>query len=99
MAETVDSTPATEALEEASHHKDWGILRDISFRLVVEVGRARAQVRDILGLEVGSLEVTSKLSGEPMDISLDAEFLARAEIIIIKDKLWARVTKITREGR
>jgi flagellar motor switch/type III secretory pathway protein FliN len=52
-----------------------------------------------LALEVGSLVVTSKLSGEPMDISLDAEILARAEIIIIKDKLWARLTKIMREER
>ena len=74
--------------------RDWGILRDIPFRLVVEIGRTKMQVRDILNLDEGSLVVTSKLSGEPMDISLDGEIFGRAEIIIIKDKLWARLTKV-----
>ena len=74
--------------------RDWGNLRDIPFPLLVEIGRTRMKVRDILGLELGSLVVSNKLSGEPMDISLNGEVFARAEIIIIKDKLWARVTKI-----
>ena len=97
MAETVAPTAADAPPEQPSPHKDWGILRDIPFRLVVEIGRTRMEVRDIVSLDVGSLVVTSKLSGEPMDISLDGEILGRAEIIIIKDKLWARVTKIMRE--
>ena len=97
MAETVAPTSADALPEEPSLNKDWGILRDIPFRLTVEIGRTRMQVRDIVSLDVGSLVVTSKLSGEPMDISLDGEILGRAEIIIIKDKLWARLTKIMRE--
>lgn len=80
--------------EETWNGRDWGPLRDIPFRLTVEVGRARMRVRDILGLEVGSLVMSTKLSGEPMDISLNGEIFGRAEIIIIKDKLWARLTKI-----
>ena len=74
--------------------RDWGRLRDVPFRLEVEVGRTRMRVRDLLSLDAGSLVVTQKLSGEPMDISLNGEIFARAEIIIIKDRLWARLTKI-----
>ena len=74
--------------------RDWGMLRDVPLRLTVEIGRTRTRVRDILGLEVGSLVVTTKLSGEPMDLSLSGEIFARAEVIIIKDKLWARLTKV-----
>ncbi len=74
--------------------RDWGSLRDIPFRLTLEIGRTTMKVRDILGLEAGSLVTTTKLSGEPMDISLNGDVFARAEIVIIKDKLWARVTKI-----
>ncbi len=79
---------------ESAALRDWGILRDVPLRLTVEVGRTHMTVQDILALEVGGLVVTTKLSGEPMDISLDREVFARTEIIIIKDKLWARVTKI-----
>jgi len=74
--------------------RDWGSLRDIPLSLTVEIGRTRMRVRDILALEVGGLVVSTKLSGEPMDISLNGEIFGRAEIIIIKDKLWARLTKI-----
>ncbi|RMG87538.1 MAG: flagellar motor switch protein FliN [Candidatus Dadabacteria bacterium] len=84
----------TQAPDPTSIQRDWGILRDVPLRLNVEVGRARMRLRDLLGLEVGSLVVTQKLSGEPMDLSLDGEIFARAEVIIIKDRLWARLTKV-----
>ena len=80
--------------EENHRQRNWGALRDIPFTLTVEVGRTKLKVRDILAIEPGSLIVTTKLSGEPMDVSLRNEIFARAEIIIIKDKLWARLTKI-----
>ena len=90
-----DGVPGTEAGDDLQ--KDWGILRDIPFVTQVEIGRTRMKVRDLVGLEIGSLVVTTKLSGEPMDISLGHDIFGRAEIIIIKDKLWARLTKITGE--
>ncbi|MHB8766088.1 MAG: FliM/FliN family flagellar motor switch protein [Deferrisomatales bacterium] len=74
--------------------RDWGLLRDIPFCLTVEIGRTRMRVRDILELDVGAHVVTTKLSGEPMDVSLNRDIFGRAEVIIIKDKLWARLTKI-----
>lgn len=91
--------PAPERGGQGDDKRDWGILRDIPLRLTVEIGRTRTRVRDILNLEVGSLVVTTKLSGEPMDLSLNGEIFARAEIIIIKDKLWARLTKIVGADR
>jgi len=88
-----------ERAPEAATGREWGILRDVPLRLTVEIGRTRTRVRDILGLEVGSLVTTTKLSGEAMDISLYGEIFARAEVIIIKDKLWARLTKIVGDER
>ncbi len=80
--------------EAARYQRDWGVLRDVPLRLNVEVGRAQMRIRDVLALEEGALVVTQKLSGEPMDLSLDGQIFARAEVIIIKDRLWARLTKI-----
>jgi flagellar motor switch protein FliN/FliY len=74
--------------------RDWGPLKDIPFPLTIEIGRTRMKVRDILALEQGSLVITTKLSGEAMDLSLNGDIFARAEVVIIKDKLWARVTKV-----
>ncbi len=83
-----------ERAEPAITIRDWGPLKDIPFRLTLEIGRTKMKVREILALEAGSLVTTTKLSGEAMDISLNGDIFGRAEIVIIKDKLWARVTKI-----
>jgi flagellar motor switch protein FliN/FliY len=95
MVDSADTEAVPGAEPSDDLQKDWGILRDIPFITRVEIGRTRMLVRDLLGLEPGSLVVTTKLSGEPMDISLGKDIFGRAEIIIIKDKLWARLTKIT----
>lgn len=88
------------ALADAEKHlRDWGVLRDIPYTLTVEIGRTKMSIRELLILEEGSLVVTTKLSGEAMDLSLNREILGRAEMIIIKDKLWARLTKIVRPER
>lgn len=94
MAESAELATGSDRMDPAAHLREWGPLRDIPFRLTVEIGRTRMQVRDILDLEPGGLVVTTKLSGEAMDVSLNGDIFARAEIVIIKDKLWARVTKI-----
>lgn len=74
--------------------RDWGPFKDIPFPVTIEIGRTRMKVRDILALDQGALVVTTKLSGEAMDVSLNGDIFARSEVVIIKDKLWARVTKI-----
>lgn len=92
MTQSADPQQSSQDIDH--YQRNWGALRDIPFTLTVEVGRTRMRVRDIIAIEPGSLIVTTKLSGEPMDVSLRGDIFARAEIIIIKDKLWARLTKI-----
>jgi flagellar motor switch protein FliN/FliY len=58
------------------------------------VGRTRLTVRELLAIREGSLIATTRLSGEPMDLSLDSDIFSRAEVTVINDKLWARLTKI-----
>lgn len=94
MAPSGETEAVVDRSDSSAYLRDWGTLKDIPFRLTVEIGRTRMKVRDILSLEPGGLVVTTKLSGEAMDLSLNGDVFARAEIVIIKDKLWARITKI-----
>jgi len=86
----------TSASDAEKYMRNWGNLRDIPLTLTVEIGRTKMSIQELVDLDIGSLVVTTKLSGEAMDLSLDGEILGRAEMIIIKDKLWARLTKIVR---
>jgi flagellar motor switch protein FliN/FliY len=87
-------TPNPEGSVSTPRQRDWGALRDVNFRLTLEVGRTRLTVRELLAIREGSLIATTRLSGEPMDLSLDSDIFSRAEVTVINDKLWARLTKI-----
>lgn len=87
-------TPNPGSSVSTPQQRDWGALRDVNFRLTLEVGRTRLTVRELLAIREGSLIATTRLSGEPMDLSLDSDIFSRAEVTVINDKLWARLTKI-----
>ena len=72
----------------------WELLRDVPLTLAVEVGRATLKVRDLVGLEAGSLVMTAKRSGEVMDVSLDGRVFGRAEVLVRRDRLAARLTEV-----
>ncbi|GAB4263579.1 MAG: hypothetical protein Kow0092_14630 [Deferrisomatales bacterium] len=91
MAEPVKRAPVG---DDPVPMRDWGVLKDVPFRLTVEIGGTRMRVRDILELDVGSLVVTDKLSGEPVDLALGGEVFGRAEVVILQDKLCVRLNNI-----
>ncbi len=72
----------------------WELLRDVPLTLAVEVGRATLKVRDLVGLEAGSLVMTTKRSGAAMDVSLDGRVFGRAEVLVRRDRLAARLTEV-----
>ncbi len=71
--------------------------KDINFKLEAEIGRSNLLLGDILELEEGSVVEVKKLSGEPIDLSLEGVVFAKAEVIIIKDRIFVRITEILEE--
>lgn len=70
---------------------------DVNFLVEAEIGRSNLLLGDILNLEEGSVVEVSKLSGEPIDVSIENTVFAKAEVIIIKDKIFVRITEILEE--
>jgi flagellar motor switch protein FliN/FliY len=71
--------------------------KDVNFKLEAEIGRSKLLLKDIIELKEGSVIEVSKLSGEPIDVSIEGTIFAKAEVMIIKDRIFVRITEILEE--
>lgn len=70
------------------------LLFDVTLPLVVELGRTRLSVREILDLGPGSIVELDKLAGEPVDLYVNDVLFARGEVVVIEENFGIRITEI-----
>jgi flagellar motor switch protein FliN len=90
----VETTAEEDALSEVATD----FLMDIPLRLTVEVGRTRLQIRDVLGLEIGSIIELKKRIGSPMNILINDKLVAKGEIVVQNEKFGIKLTEIIEES-
>lgn len=67
---------------------------DVALQVTVEVGRARMTIQDLLQLGQGSVVELQKLAGEPLDVFINGQQVARGEAVIVNEKFGVRLTDI-----
>jgi flagellar motor switch protein FliN/FliY len=67
---------------------------DVSMELTVELGRTKWKIKDILGMGEGTIIELDKLAGEPVDILVNNNLIARGEVVVIDENFGVRVTEI-----
>ena len=70
-------------------------LGDVSQRLVVEISRKRLALREILNWRKETVLSFPKLIGEPVEIFIDNQIIARGEVVVINDHYGVRISEIT----
>lgn len=70
------------------------LLMDIPLEVSVELGRVRMLVKDVLELGTGSIVEIDKLAGEPVDVLVNGQPVARGEVVVIEDNFGVRITEI-----
>ena len=63
-----------------------------TMEVVVELGRMRMPLEDILNAEPGAIFETDKITSMPLDIFVNDVLFARGETVVIRDQLAVRVT-------
>jgi flagellar motor switch protein FliN/FliY len=69
-------------------------LYDVPLNVTVELGRTKRSVREVLELSQGSIIELDKLAGEPVDIYVNQQRIARGEVVVIEENFGVRVTEI-----
>ena len=70
------------------------ILLDIPLEVSVEIGRTKMVIRDLVQLGPGSIIELDKLIGEPVDLLVNDNLIARGEVVVFDENFGIRITDI-----
>ncbi|MDQ7062640.1 MAG: flagellar motor switch protein FliN [candidate division KSB1 bacterium] len=70
------------------------VLYDLKLDLVVELGRTKKPIREILELARGSIIELEKLAGDPVEIYVNDKKLAEGEVVVVDDHFGVRITNL-----
>ena len=71
-------------------------IEDVPLIVIVEIGRTVMEVQNVLNLKKGSMMVFEKIVGEPMDIIVGDQLMARGEIVVVNERYGVRISEVTR---
>jgi flagellar motor switch protein FliN/FliY len=69
-------------------------LLDVNLEVTVELGRTRMTLEKVLSLDQGSIVELQKFAGEPLDVLLNGQPVARGEAVVSGDRFGVRLTDI-----
>lgn len=72
------------------------MLMDLNLPIVIELGRTRMFIKDIINLTPGSIIELEKLSGDPVDIYVNEKKFAEGEVVVIDENFGVRITELVR---
>jgi flagellar motor switch protein FliN/FliY len=70
------------------------LLKDVPLNVRVELGKCQMKVEDVLKLTPGSVIEVDKLTGDPLDIYVNNQLVARGEVLVINDNFAIRIKEI-----
>lgn len=73
-------------------------LRDVEVELSLEIGRRRMRIDELLHVSVGQIVELSTSAGDPIDIFVNGQLLARGKAIVVNDRYAVRITEIVGDG-
>ena len=70
------------------------MIKDVEFNVKIELGRANMTVSEILKLGTGAVVELDKLAGDPVDILVNEQLVARGEVLVLNDNFCVRINEI-----
>jgi flagellar motor switch protein FliN/FliY len=73
---------------------DIQILMDVPLEITVELGQATRTIRELLEIGQGSILHLTRHAGEPVDVLVNGQYIARGEVVVIDENFGIRVTEV-----
>jgi flagellar motor switch protein FliN/FliY len=104
--ELMPSKSAAEAQHQAKHPdlkgemKNLEMLLDIKLQLRVRIGSKIMLLKDVIGMDIGSIVELNQLAKEPLDILIEDKKIGEGEVVIVDGNFGIQITSIgSREER
>ncbi len=70
------------------------LLDDVELNVKIELGRTEMYIEDVLRLGVGSVVELNKLAGDPVDVFVNEQLVARGEVLVLNENFCVRINDI-----
>ncbi|HBL83420.1 MAG: flagellar motor switch protein FliN [Clostridiales bacterium GWF2_38_85] len=70
------------------------LVMGVELTVSVEIGRAKKQVKDVLNITKGSIIELDKQAGDPVDIIVNGQLIAKGDVVVIDDNFGIRITEV-----
>jgi len=70
------------------------LIMDVPLDVVVQIGKTRKLIKDIVALTQGSIIELEKQAGSSVDVVVNGEMIARGDVVVIDDNFGVRITEI-----
>ena len=70
------------------------LLKDVDLNVKIELGRTKMLIEDVLKLAEGSVVELDKLAGDPVDVFVNEQLVARGEVLVLNDNFCVRINEI-----
>lgn len=80
--------------ESLGSQSNLNVIMDVPLEVTVQIGKAKKQVKEIIEFTQGSIIELEKQAGDPVDIMVNGELIARGDVVVIDDNFGVRITEI-----
>jgi len=87
-----ETLEATQTGEKVIH--DMGVIMDLPVQVMVELGRTRMSIGELIGVEKGAVIELDVKAGDPLRLVVNGCLLAVGEVVICYDRYGIRLTDI-----
>lgn len=94
MADTVISTNESQKEPKAEATRDIDFLMDIPVKVVVELGRTKVELGELLRLCRGSVLELQKPAEDPLDVHVNGKLIGRGEVVVVNNRFGIKITEI-----
>lgn len=74
-------------------------LEDVQVEISAELGQAEQKVREVLGLDVGSVIKLDNAVGDAVTVFMNQERFAKGEVVIVNDNFGVRISEIKQDHK
>ncbi len=89
---TFDTLESSESSE--SSIRDLGMIMDLPVKVIVELGRTKMSIGELMALHKGSVIELNVHAGDPLDLVVNGCLIAQGEVVIVNDRYGIRLTDI-----
>jgi len=90
-----EGAPCEESREiDPGEMKNIGLILDVKLPLRVRIGSKKMLLKDVLGMDIGSVIELDQLANDPLEILVDDKVIAYGEVVIVDGNFGVQITHI-----